>query len=216
VEAELRTPTRRLLRLLSTETDAAAVRSDEVLDRIRSETTRLYQDPAGRLVAERAAGSHGGERVQLQIEWPTGLPPQDWSADTVIAGEDNVFALTPTPTGQLRVEPLPSGGGDTRYTWGSPGAGPLDLYQALVRGALRTWEDPGGWFRHHTDDTRSSQLWDAITNANQTQPLRLQWPQVQAWARADLAANPPDLPLQVTRTWRREVHPLELRGRRDR
>lgn len=201
-ERQLReAPTRRLLRLLSLETDVETVRKYDTLPRALDETTRLYHDPAGRLVAERTVGSRRRpDRVQLQIEWPAGHPPQDWTADTVIAGEDNVFALTPTPAGELRVEPLPSSSGDTGYTWGYSGAGPTDLYRALVRGALQTWEDPAPWIWRFRHNGRRSPLWQAITTAGQTQPLRLAWPQVQAWAAADLEANPPDLELRITRT----------------
>jgi hypothetical protein len=200
-QQELReAPTRRLLRLLSPDTDVETVRKYQTLQRALAETTQLYHDPKGRLVAERTIASRRAERVQLQIEWPTGHPPQDWTADTVLAGEDNVFALTPTPAGELRVEPLPSSSGDTDYTWGYSGGGPTDLYRALVRGALRTWEDPAPWIRRSLRDGHSSALWEAITTAGQTQPLRLAWPQVQAWAAADLEANPPDLELRITRT----------------
>lgn len=205
-------PTRRLLRLLSSETDVATVKRYETLERALAETTRLYHDPQGRLVAERTLASRRAERVQLSIEWPTGQPPQDWTEDTVLAGEDNLFALTPTPAGGLRVEPLPSSSGDTDFTWGYSGGGPTDLYRALIRGALRIWEDPARWLWRFRQDGRSSPLWDAITTAGQTQPLRLPWRQVQAWAAADLAENPPDLLLRRIRTGGGEVGSLELVG----
>lgn len=199
-------PTRRLLRLLSFETDVLTVEQCGGADQLLREITGLNRDPAGRLVAERTLpAGRAGERVQLLIEWPTGMPAQDWTQDTVVAGERNAFALIPTPDGDLRVEPLPSCGGSTGYTWGYQGTGPTDLYRALVRGALRTWEDPATWLHQFRRGEATSALWEAITSTGQAQPLRLPWPQVTAWAAEDRARAHPEVKLIIER-----IHPPEI------
>lgn len=125
--------------------------------------------------------------------------PEVWTDQTIIAGDDDgspgepgVFALTPADGG-LRVDPLPNPGSEPGYTWGYQGTGPTTFYEALVRCALRRWafelddnrvslvaqyyRDPGGTRRW------PSPLWKAI--ATTKGPIRLPWPQVVAWARAD-------------------------------
>jgi hypothetical protein len=71
--------------------------------------------------------------------------------------------------------------------WG--GGSPYTLYQALIRCALGTPEAPYSLTNvdpdaHHTENT-SSPLWHAI--ATTQGPLRLAWPDVVMWAKADAA-----------------------------
>ncbi|MFD4764164.1 hypothetical protein ACFWOJ_36705 [Streptomyces sp. NPDC058439] len=65
-----------------------------------------------------------------------------WTEETIIAGDlpgTGVFALTPASDGSLDIEPLPSSGGASEYTWSYGCTGPGDLYLALVSAALDTW-----------------------------------------------------------------------------
>ncbi|MEV7817381.1 hypothetical protein AB0P05_43095 [Streptomyces flaveolus] len=135
-------PTRRLLRLLTNETHLPTLKHYGFLADAVENLAQLYTDPAGRWVAEFKPKE--GDHADLAVEWPTGKPPAGWGEHTVIAGDkssDGVFALTPTPDGGLRIDPLPSSSGATEYTWGYPGTGPGHLYDALVAAVLDNWED---------------------------------------------------------------------------
>jgi hypothetical protein len=131
----------------------------------------------------------------FQAEWPYDLP-QGWNERTIIAADHDtsgaVFALTPTASGQMAVDPLPlepRTGPSFGYGYGYGGGSPYTLYQALIRCALGTPEasfsltdvDP---VARDTENT-SSPLWRAI--ATTQGPLRLPWPDVVRWAKADAA-----------------------------
>ncbi|MEU7159191.1 hypothetical protein AB0A98_22545 [Streptomyces chrestomyceticus] len=189
--AELACPSRRLMRLLCSETHLPTLKEFGTMDRTLDDIAQLYTDSAGRWVAEHKKEGLGAGTT-LSIEWPTGKPAGPWTEATVIAGDypgDGVFALTPAPDGSLTIEPLPSSGGATEYTWGYGGTGPGDLYLALVGAALDTWEDHARWKQFlGLHNARGSALWSAIKKADQGGPLRLAWPDVVTWAKADREA----------------------------
>jgi hypothetical protein len=90
----------------------------------------------------------------------------------------------------MAVDPLPlEPGTGPSFGYGYGGGSPYALYQALIRCALGT---PGAPFSltdvdpaaHDTENT-SSPLWRAI--AATQGPLRLPWPDVIRWAKADAA-----------------------------
>ncbi|MGH3718693.1 MAG: hypothetical protein ACRDRI_07600 [Pseudonocardiaceae bacterium] len=125
-------------------------------------------------------------------EWPINRAVVDsWTDKTRLAadgggGAVTLLALTPTDDGQLRVDPLPMPphSGWDAFACGYAGGTPTMTYRAIMRCALdRSPFELTGAFAHlHT--WQDSQLWDAISTANG--PLRLSWPQVTLWARADL------------------------------
>jgi hypothetical protein len=128
--------------------------------------------------------------IYFHAEWPYDLP-QAWNERTIIAADHDsagaVFALTPTSTGQMRVDPLPlEPGTGPSFGYGYDGGSPYTLYQALIRCAFSAPEAP---FTLHdvqagTPPAKiSSELWQAI--ATTQGPLRLPWPTVLQWARAD-------------------------------
>jgi hypothetical protein len=133
-----------------------------------------------------------GERL-FRAEWPYD-PPQRWTERTIIAADRDssgaVFALTPTASGRMTVDPLPlEPGTGPSFGYGYGGGSPYTLYQALIRSALGTPEAPFTLLdvdpeARDTDNT-SSQLWRAI--ATTQGPLRLAWPTVVEWAKADCA-----------------------------
>ncbi|WP_422742494.1 hypothetical protein ACN27B_29355 [Micromonospora sp. WMMD754] len=187
-------PTRRLVRLLTEDATDAVIARHHLLDRARERLIDLCQDPDGRLVARLASGtSHLADT--LLIEWPTGMPPAGWTAQTVIAADrthcaTGLFALTPGPDGALLPpQPVPNPGGEPGFTFGYDGASPAVLYRALVRCALGEWDaaagDQGlrsaagpGQGRHS-----GSQLWQQIVTSQGA--LRMPWADVQRWAHAD-------------------------------
>ncbi|GAA2911289.1 hypothetical protein [Actinoplanes cyaneus] len=198
-EDEREHPTRRLARLLCAETNIDAIREHRLLDLAQAELEGLYRDQAGRLVA-RERPAYGDDSIELNAEWPTALP-QGWTERTVIAADPHrpalVVALTPTSDGDLHVDPLPNPGGEPGYTWGYSGSGPRTLYQALVRcatGDFNADPDNRSWLADLTDswhDTTGSPLYHYLVTLDG--PLRLSWPQVQQWVRADLESlNPPE------------------------
>jgi hypothetical protein len=127
--------------------------------------------------------------VYFEAEWPYDLP-QGWNERTIIAADRDssgaVFALTPTFSGQMTADPLPLEP-RTGPSFGYGGGSPYTLYQALIRCALATPEapftlndvDPAA----HDASNTSSPLWHAI--ATTQGPLRLPWPAVVNWAKAD-------------------------------
>lgn len=128
--------------------------------------------------------------IYFQAEWPYDLP-HGWNERTIIAADHDssgaVFALTPTTAGQMKVDPLPlEPGTGPSFGYGYGGGSPYTLYQALIRCAFGTPEAP---FTLHdvgtgtTPAESTSDLWRAI--ATTQGPLRLPWPTVQQWARAD-------------------------------
>jgi hypothetical protein len=135
--------------------------------------------------------AHGD--IYFQAEWPYDLP-QGWNDRTIIAADHDssgaVFALTPTAGGQMTVDPLPlEPRTGPSFGYGYGGGSPYTLYQALIRCALGTPEAPFSLTNvdpdaHDTENT-SSPLWHAI--ATTQGPLRLAWPDVVMWAKADAA-----------------------------
>ncbi|MDQ3763952.1 MAG: hypothetical protein M3460_20810 [Actinomycetota bacterium] len=141
-EQLLANSSRRLVRLLvMVAEDPEYIRGSGLLERAIKEVVTLYHDPAGRMVAKIRPTNEYHE-ARLAIEWPQTFP-DDWTEATVIAGdaamgETGLFALTPTPNGDMRIEPLPNPGEAPGYTWGYSGSGPATVYEALVRRRIHT------------------------------------------------------------------------------
>lgn len=193
-KALLARPTRRLVRLALLEQNVAALRKYGWVDELPEKIVALYEDPARRLVAEYRP-SRPDEPMTLAVEWPTGMPA-DWTDATVIVADHRpnggapVFALTPTDTGELRVDPLPNPGGEPTYNWGYGGTGPSTLYEALVRCALRDWtvnKRDDVWLAYLTHgfqrEKSRSTLWNFIYDHDGD--IRLPWPQIRQWATED-------------------------------
>ncbi|MGH3829517.1 MAG: hypothetical protein ACRDRS_03545 [Pseudonocardiaceae bacterium] len=163
----------------------------------------VYRDNVGRyvLIEERHPGEKDPE-LRFGAEWPINRAVVDnWTDKTVLAadgggGAVTLLALTPTDDGQLRVDPLPMPprSGRDAFAYGYGGGTPTMTYRAIMRCALdRSPFELTGAFAHlHTwrhwsgdDNDPAGQLWHAISTANG--PLRLSWPQVKLWARADLS-----------------------------
>lgn len=90
----------------------------------------------------------------------------------------------------MTADPLPlEPGTGPSFGYGYGGGSPYTLYQALIRCALATPKAP--FTLHDADpvasdrDDTSSPLWRAIVTTQG--PLRLPWPTVVEWARADAA-----------------------------
>ncbi|NAS20069.1 hypothetical protein GT755_00030 [Herbidospora sp. NEAU-GS84] len=153
----------------------------------------IYRDSEGRYILVTRLSS--GQDHSL-AEWPAGLQvTAHWTDKTVIAGDDELgstttlLALTPTSEGRMRIDPvpmLPHMGSDA-FAYGYGGGTPSTTYRALLRCALGdTTELPWSVILHGrrgSDDTPASQLWTAISTTKG--PLRLSWPQLKLWARAD-------------------------------
>jgi hypothetical protein len=131
---------------------------------------------------------HGGR--YFHAEWPYDLP-HGWNDRTIIAADPGgaIFALTPTGSGDMNVDPVPlDPGTGPSLAYGYDGGSPYGLYQALIRCVFRTPEAP--FSLNDVDDgsgpnPANTELWHAI--ATTEGPLRLPWPTVQEWARADAA-----------------------------
>jgi hypothetical protein len=160
------------------------------LDAVR----RAYRDSEGRYVL---VTYHNGVEWSL-AEWPVSLAAtREWTDQTVLAGDETgsvttLMALTPTDEGRMRIDPVPLPPRSDRdaFAYGYGGGTPGTTYQALLRIALN---DAPGFLRvtsvlheHRPDGSLVSQLWDAISTTKG--PLRLSWPQLQLWARADRKA----------------------------
>jgi hypothetical protein len=153
-----------------------------------AEVEQVLRDPAGRYVAVIKSQSRSNG-LDFSAEWPHSLPT-GWNEKTIIAADPGlgaVFALTPTDDGRLRVDPVPF---EQRtvpsFRYGYRGGSPATLYQALIRCVFEQVEKAPFTLRQVTDNFSGpdvSQLWNAI--ATTEGPLRLPWPQVQLWARAD-------------------------------
>ena len=133
--------------------------------------------------------------IWFKAEWPVALDIVDtWTDDTVLAGDETastttLLALTTTDDGRLRTDPvpLPSPTRDA-FGYGYGGGGPSFTYTALLRCALGVSRSQTSTIAKANlglddEDGPVSQLWKAISTT--TGPLRLSWPQVQLWARAD-------------------------------
>lgn len=148
----------------------------------------IYRDPAGRYIV--APRIEDDDERHFEAEWPVSLDAvAGWNDRTVIAADHPhhgtaLLALTPTADGRMRVDPIPvtsEGRYQHAFAYGYNGGTPAKTYAALIRCALL----PDDHHHLHLADLRAeSQLWDTLTST--TGPLRLPWPQVQRWARADL------------------------------
>jgi hypothetical protein len=151
-----------------------------------------YRDAEGRYVLVIRLSS--GEDYSA-AEWPAGLQvTSHWTDKTVIAGDERgstttLLVLTPTGDGRMRIDPvpmLPRMGSET-YAYGYSGGTPAGTYRALLRCALGDGTDiPWSAMlegRRGSDDIPASQLWAAISTTKGS--LRLSWPQLKLWARAD-------------------------------
>lgn len=138
----------------------------------------VYQDPAGRYVVVWTAST---DRQHVEVEWPASLDPvAKWTDRTVLAADHEhgatlLFALTPTPDGEMRVDPFPLprrelGGG--AFAYGYPGGTPTSTFNAIARAVLGR-DRTGG-----PEEVWTSPLWNTLSTA--TGPLRLTWPQVSA------------------------------------
>jgi hypothetical protein len=130
--------------------------------------------------------------LYFHAEWPYDLP-QGWNDRTIIAADHDsagaVFALTPTTSGHMTVDPVPlETGTGPSLGYGYSGGSPYTLYQALIRSVFATPEAPFT-LNDVEGATRpgqtASELWQAISTTEG--PLRLPWPTIQQWARADAA-----------------------------
>ncbi|WP_431879050.1 hypothetical protein [Amycolatopsis sacchari] len=154
-----------------------------------------YRDPDGRYVL--VIRLDNGE-IYSRAEWPLGLETvATWTDETVLAADDRntvvtLLALTPTADGTLRTDPVPMApwGGREAFAYGYGGGTPGTTFGAILRCALGEEADIHRVSRHAVergiDGDGASQLWKAIVTT--TGPLRLSWPQVQLWARADRKA----------------------------
>jgi hypothetical protein len=163
----------------------------------------LYHDPAGRYVVVNPPRSPDAERW-FAAEWPTSLEAvAGWTDKTILAADPvsnttTLVALTPTDDGKMWVDPLPMplSSGRDGFAYGYSGGTPTVTYRAVLRCALPLHEHQTiriaprmRWdiTDAHTEENRPvSQLWKTIATAQG--PLRLSWPQVQLWARADADA----------------------------
>jgi hypothetical protein len=130
----------------------------------------------------------------FRAEWPTTLDVVDtWTDETMLAGDESgssttLLALTPIGEG-LHTDPVPllPRHGREGFGYGYGGGGPAGTYTSLIRAALGLTRDQAA--RIHirgADGQHESQLWEAISTTKG--PLRLSWPQVKLWARADRKA----------------------------
>ncbi len=161
---------------------------DDPIEQVRA----AYRDPAGRhvLVVNRA---HGDE--WFVAEWPTTLSATaSWTEATMLAGDPTtvtaLLALTSTDDGGMRVDPVPLPPHCDRdaYAYGYGGGSPATTYRAVLRVALGDEVNTSPVIERSLDrgpDHESiSQLRRAIETTDG--PLRLSWPQVKLWARADV------------------------------
>lgn len=177
-------------------------RVDRLLEGYRSATVRqAHRDPDGRYVL---VVELGNGHVWSMAEWPVSLDRvADWTDKTVIAGDDEqgttttLLALTPTDDGRMRVDPVPLPPRSDRdaFAYGYGGGTPATTYQALLRCALGDGANIHRIMRTTAENRRlnpdaSSQLWKTISTTKG--PLRLSWPQLQLWARADRKASNAD------------------------
>lgn len=153
---------------------------------------QAYRDEQGRyvLVVEYSNGNLYGI-----AEWPKSLEVvPTWTEKTVLAADDTggpvtLLALTPTDDGRMRTDPIPMppNNGRDYYAYGYSGGTAVSTYQAILRCALGDIPGLSQIFKvindYYADGTSGSRLWHAISTTQG--PLRMSWPQVQMWARAD-------------------------------
>ncbi|WP_433291541.1 hypothetical protein ACQPZQ_02380 [Pseudonocardia sp. CA-142604] len=185
---------------------AAALRRRRLVDLLRSEQdldpqtiAAIYQDRHGHYVV--VPTEEDEDRRIFEAEWPVDLDAvSTWNEHTVIAADHvhqatALLALTPTEDGRMRVDPVPvpePQGHRQAFAYGYPGGTPSTTYRALVRCALPDEHDNVRLldFREKLSAEQEppvSELWDALVTTRK--PLRLRWPDIQRWARADLATS---------------------------
>lgn len=155
-----------------------------------------YREPDGRYVL---VIEHDNRTRYCYAEWPSSLQvTATWTDETVLAADDpetgavTLLALTPDPDGHIRTDPVPLPPHSDReaFGYGYTGGTPTTTYLALLRIALGGNTDTStilDWL-HAERGTEGpvSQLWHTISTTNG--PLRLAWPRLQLWARADRKA----------------------------
>ncbi len=162
-------------------------------ERSHGQVREAYRDPEGRYVL--VIELHSGVLWSC-AEWPASLhKASTWTEKTVLAADNGagsvvtLLALTSTDDGRMRIDPVPLPPHSDRDAFGYSYSGgtPTTTYHALLRCALGDIPElskirnfPG---KRHPDDTPVSQLWATISSTKG--PLRLSWPQVRLWARAD-------------------------------
>ena len=169
--------------------------------------------PAGRyiLVYDTCPGAED-PKPWFCAEWPvTTDVVTTWTDKTILAADDGggtvtLLALTPTQDEQMRVDPVPMSprSGRDAFGYGYGGGTPTVTYRAIIRVALPAerateFNELGGWEFWDEDDQGHpvSQLWQMMSD-DKGGPLRLSWPQVQLWARADLHAARAELSATAT------------------
>ncbi|WP_433412974.1 hypothetical protein ACQP1V_27450 [Microtetraspora malaysiensis] len=190
-ELERLRSTRRFARLLTSDISPESEAEFGAVAQADQQVAGVWRDPVGRLTVEFTQEEGDDVGPRFATEWPTGQP-DGWNEYTVIAADPSsngaVFALTPTPDGELRADPLPNPGGAPRYSWGYSGTGPTTLYGALARCAFGQWHrlDDQEWIGQPWLSTRAdSELWRLISQTEQGASIRLPWPQIQAWVSDD-------------------------------
>lgn len=154
---------------------------------ITDDVRHVYRDEHGRYVL--VVDQNG--RLVSMAEWPKSLAGlENWTDKTVLAADDTggavtLLALTPTDDGRMRTDPVPMQPRSFRdaFGYGYGGGTPGTTYVAILRCVLGDGSDVEGANRALAGD---SQLWEAISTTQG--PLRLPWPRVQLWARADRRA----------------------------
>lgn len=117
----------------------------------------------------------------------------------MLAGDDDLgtvttlLALTPTDGGQMRIDPVPLPPRSDRdaFAYGYGGGTPATTYRALLRCALAAPPTSCGLTDWPQNGTQTG-IRSASCGLRSPQ-LRLSWPQVKLWARADknhALANP--------------------------
>lgn len=161
-------------------------------DHAADDVRQVYRDRDGRYVL--VVHLDNGMDYS-KAEWPSGLQmTAQWTDRTVIAGDEHggittLLALTPTGDGGMQIDPvpMPPHRGSEAFAYGYGGGTPTTTYRALLRCALGDGTDIplSSMMRaqRSADGTPTSQLWTAISATKG--PLRLSWPQLQLWARAD-------------------------------
>lgn len=155
-----------------------------------------YREPDGRYVL---VIEHDNRTRYGYAEWPSSLQvTATWTDETVLAADDpetgavTLLALTPDPDGHTRTDPVPLPPQSDReaFGYGYTGGTPTTTYLALLRIALGNDAHTStilDWLRaERGTEVPVSELWHTISTTNG--PLRLPWPRLQLWARADQKA----------------------------
>lgn len=155
-----------------------------------------YRDSDGRYVL---VIEHDNGTRYSAAEWPASLQiVETWTDQTVLAADDpengavTLLALTPDTDRGIRTDPVPLPPDSDRdaFGYGYTGGTPTTTYLALLRVALGDNTNTSTILKWLRDNRRgedsASQLWHTISTTNG--PLRMPWPRLQLWARADRKA----------------------------